>query len=106
MDKTAVPPQIVVLAIIARNSDGVTLKDIVADMNRLCRSHKVPASYYPCGGVNGVLRELLLDVNTLKVMGLVRESNGKYIATEKGYNVLKRFSESSSTVKSILSPRS
>lgn len=102
MDKTVVPPQIVVLAIIARNSDGVTLKDVAVYMDRLCKAHKVPLSYYPCGGVNGSLKELLPDVNTLKVLGLIKEANGRYVVTEKGYNVLKKFS-GNSTIRAVLS---
>lgn len=96
-------PQIIVLAIIARNRSGITIRDVVNHIAYL-NKHGIDTGYEVSknGYTAGIPRQLLLDINVLKVMNLVKEENGKLIALDKAYIVLKKYSENNSIIKSIL----
>lgn len=87
------PPQIIILSIIAKSSEGLTLKELISHIVNLCKINALPEYYYSCGKGESIVKEVLLDLNTLKVLGLVGEVNGKYVITEKGYDVLGRLSK-------------
>lgn len=93
----SIPPQLVLLSIIAKSTDGLTLSELTSYVSSLCRNNTLPKYYYTCGKGEGIVKEVLLDVNTLKVLGLVTEVNGKFQATEKGYTILKKVSASGSS---------
>lgn len=92
----SIPPQLVLLSIIAKSENGLTLNELTSYVSSLCKSNMLPKYYYMCGRGEGIVKEVLLDVNTLKVLGLVAEVNGKLQATEKGYTILKKVSANES----------
>jgi len=98
------PPQMIILAIIAKSKNGLTIKDIASYLSYL-HKHGIDTGYQVNGkngyGV-GVSKEILLDVNMLKLMNLVKEENGKLIASDKAYMVLKKYAECDSIIGSIL----
>jgi len=97
------PPQMIILAIIAKSRDGLTIKDVASYLSYL-HKHGIDTGYQVNGnryGV-GVSKEILLDVNMLKLMNLVKEENGKLIASDKAYVVLKKYAEHDSIIRSIL----
>lgn len=98
------PPQIVVLALIARSGSGLTLKDVAMLIEQLHRRGLSTGYGVRVGkqGDSAFLRELMLDVNTLKVLGLVKEVNGRLVASEKGLEVLKKVGRGSDVVRYIL----
>ena len=88
-----IPPQIILLSIIAKNSNGLTLKELVSQMTTLCKNSDIFLHYYSCGKGESIFREILLDLNTLKILGLIEEVKGRYFATEKGYTILRRMDD-------------
>lgn len=97
-----IPPQLVVLAIIAKNNNGLTMRELASYIDYL-NKHGIDTGYYTrAGKSNNILRELMLDVNTLRVLGLIEEVNDKLIITEKGLDILKKLSKNNSIIKMIL----
>jgi ribosomal protein S19E (S16A) len=94
-----IPPQIVLLSIIAKNSNGLTLKELTSQVAILCKNNNIPSHYYSCGKGEGIVKEVLLDLNTLKILGLVEEIRGRYIVTEKGYSILGKLVNNINTLK-------
>ncbi|MEM4789626.1 MAG: hypothetical protein QXM55_01120 [Ignisphaera sp.] len=92
----SIPPQLVLLSIIAKSENGLTFNELTSYILSLCKSNALPKYYYTCGKGEGIAKEVLLDVNTLKVLGLVTEVNGKLHATEKGYTILRKVSANES----------
>ncbi len=85
-----IPPQLIVLSIIAEYKDGITIESLISHIEKLSIKGidlgYTLASRYG----NKIPKELLLDINMLKLLGLIDEINGRYIVTEKGYNVLSK----------------
>ncbi len=85
-----IPPQLIVLSIIAEYRNGITIEDLVSHIERL-KMKGIDLGYtFASKYGNKISKELLLDLNMLKLLGLIDEINGKYIVTEKGYNVLSK----------------
>lgn len=93
-----IPPQIVLLSIIAKNSEGLTLRELASQVVTLCKNGVKFVQHYSCGKGEGIVKEVLLDVNTLKVLGLVREVDGRYIVTEKGYAILGKLGDKTGAI--------
>ncbi|MEM0152562.1 MAG: hypothetical protein QXJ22_06905 [Ignisphaera sp.] len=89
MDKK-IPPQLLLLAIIAQSKDGLSINalvDALRDMHRNGRD-----IYYSLGKRIdiGIPNEVVEDINVLKLLELVEEKDGKLIATRKAYDLLTR----------------
>lgn len=100
--KAPLPPQLAILAIIAKNSNGLTFKEIIAYVDYICKYNLLKEYCFDKGGNTGILSLLIYDIITLRKLNLVREVNGRFILSDKGYSVLKKATESSNTLKSIM----
>lgn len=99
-----IPPQLVILAIIAKSREGLTLKEIASYIEYLYR-RGIDVNHYISskkGYANGISKDIILDVNTLKILNLVKEVNGKYVVSDKGYAVLKKIAEGNNIIKMIV----
>lgn len=85
-----IPPQLLLLSIIAQSRDGLTISDLVSRLHSMYRNGQ--NLYYNLGhGVGvGIPNEILQDINVLKLLKLVEEREGRYIATQKAYELLSR----------------
>jgi len=84
------PPQLIVLSVIAEYRDGITIEDLISHIEML-KMKGIDLGYtFASKYGNKISKELLLDLNMLKLLGLIDEINGKYVVTEKGYNILSR----------------
>uniref|UniRef100_A0A7C5UTC2 Uncharacterized protein n=1 Tax=Ignisphaera aggregans TaxID=334771 RepID=A0A7C5UTC2_9CREN len=83
-----IPPQILLLSIIAQNRDGMSINDVIDKLKAMKKNGM--DIYYSFGkSIDiGIPNDILRDINILKLLELIKEENGKYIATEKAYDLL------------------
>ena len=83
-----IPPQILLLSIIAQNKDGMSINDVIDKLKTMKKNGM--DIYYSFGkSIDiGIPNDILRDINILKLLELIKEDNGKYIATEKAYDLL------------------
>ncbi|MCS7112223.1 MAG: hypothetical protein N3D82_02630 [Ignisphaera sp.] len=96
MDKK-IPPQLLLLSIIAQSRDGLTIGDLVSRLRSMYRNGW--NSYYSFGKRIdiGIPSELLQDINVLKLLNLVEERGNKLVATQKAYDLLSRIESHTNT---------
>jgi len=96
-----VPPQLIVLTTIAKSKKGLTLRELVVHVAELCRNSKIQ-HFYTCGKGSSISKEVMLDLNTLKALGLVNEVDGRITISEKGIHVLNKLERICSIHKPML----
>ncbi len=79
------PPQFIVLAIIAKHN-ALTISQLYSIIKNLkCNEISFERT---------TVKELIDDVNVLHVLGLIKEFNGVYTLTEKGKAVIEKVNQS------------
>ncbi len=85
-----IPPQLLLLTIIAQNRNGLSISDLVNTLRSMYRNRSDIDVYYSLGkhiGI-GIPDEVIQDINMLKLLELIEEREGKLIATQKAYDLL------------------
>lgn len=98
-----IPPHLILLAVISRSASGLTLNEIALHLHQL-NIRGVKTGYYIMRGRYcgyEIPRELLLDIATLKSLGLVEEVGGRYVVSERGFALLESVKEKSSVIRAI-----
>lgn len=93
-----VPPYFVLLAIVHKTG-GITPHELLSLIKRASCASK----FYD--GLTE-LKELLEDLNVLRVLNLVTVRNGKYYVTERGLQVLSKVSSADPCLGEIMGPGS
>lgn len=88
-----IPPQLLLLTIIAQNRNGLSISDLV-NILRSMRNRSGGDVYYYYNLNSrvsiGIPNDVIQDINILKLLELVEEREGKLIATQKAYDILSK----------------
>ena len=98
-----VPPQIALLAIIARYGKP-TLSELASAVSYLSKRYGIDFGYKFTDNNKaiGVPKELLADINTLRLLNLVEVVGDRVAVSEKGLEVLSRAAKADNTIREIL----
>jgi len=85
LSKKSMPPQLIVLAIIAKHN-GVTLRQLFESIKQ--QYHSYVLNYLS-------VDELSKDLNVLHLLGLIQEIDGRYVVTDRGRIIVEKILRSS-----------
>jgi len=97
------PSPLLLLIVISRFKNGVEVQELIEVVEELQRrGFNLGYTFVPLIKLR-MSRELMLDLNLLKVLGLVVEMNGRISVTEKALSLISKLNSRSTMVKGLIS---
>ena len=96
------PSPLMLLAIISRFEQGITLGELTNILEEL-QKHGIDLGYKFVPLIKTkISKELMLDLNLLKVLNLIVDNDGKIMVTEKAKLLLSKLYNKDATIKRIM----
>ena len=97
------PSPLLLLVVISRFKNGVEVQELIEVVEELQRrGFDLGYTFVPLIKLR-MSREMILDLNLLKVLGLVVEVNGRISTTEKALSLISKLNSRNITVKGLIS---
>lgn len=96
------PSPLLLLIVISRFRDGVDIRELAEVIEELrVQGYDLGYSFIPLVKTR-VSREMMLDLNLLKVLGLISEVNGKISVTEKAVSLISKLSRKDLIARNLI----
>ncbi len=96
------PSPLLLLIVISRFRNGVDIRELAEVLEELrTQGYDLGYSFIPLVRTR-VSREMMLDLNLLKVLGLISDVNGKISVTEKAISLISKLSRKDPMTRNLI----